>query len=191
MEEVTPYRLRKPFLSSSETAFLDALRIMVEDRFLISVKVALPALFHVMRPNEKVHFYSKIFRKNIDFLLLDPTTYRPTIGIELLHAMSKRKERDSDRFLAKVFEHARRPLVRVPLADKYEVDELLPLFHDAILKAKNGNSGKSIARGDSVPVCPKCGLMMVLRIHRNGANGGEQYYGCMNSPACDGVVKIA
>ncbi|MBN1303761.1 MAG: DUF2726 domain-containing protein [Anaerolineales bacterium] len=191
MEDITPYRLREPFLSSAETAFLDALRVMVEDRFLINIKVALPALFHVVRPNEKVHFYSKIFRKNIDFLLIDPTTYRPAIGIELLHAMSKREERESDRFLSTVFEAARIPLVRVPLAGRYDVNDLLPLFHEAIIKAKNGNSYNKVSSGESVPLCPKCGLMMVLRINRNGSNGGKQYYGCMNSPACDGVVEIS
>jgi restriction system protein len=43
---------------------------------------------------------------------------------------------------------------------------------------------------DSVPNCPVCGKMMVLRIHRNGASGGKKYYGCMDSPVCKGVVAI-
>jgi restriction system protein len=43
---------------------------------------------------------------------------------------------------------------------------------------------------DSVPMCPICGRMMVLRIHRNGSNAGKKYYGCVDSPKCNGVVEI-
>jgi len=31
---------------------------------------------------------------------------------------------------------------------------------------------------------------MVLRIHRDGAKAGKQYYGCMDSPRCAGVVAL-
>jgi ssDNA-binding Zn-finger/Zn-ribbon topoisomerase 1 len=32
--------------------------------------------------------------------------------------------------------------------------------------------------------------MMTLRIHRDGPNNGKKFYGCMDSPKCNGVVMI-
>ncbi|HUM26688.1 MAG TPA: hypothetical protein PKN81_10680, partial [Anaerolineales bacterium] len=43
---------------------------------------------------------------------------------------------------------------------------------------------------DSVPLCPVCGKMMVLRINRDGPRSGKKYYGCMDSPRCAGLVPI-
>jgi len=31
---------------------------------------------------------------------------------------------------------------------------------------------------------------MVLRMHRNGSEAGTEYYGCIDSPKCSGVVTI-
>lgn len=35
-----------------------------------------------------------------------------------------------------------------------------------------------------VPVCGKCGIEMVLRTARKGANAGNQFWGCANYPKC-------
>lgn len=42
----------------------------------------------------------------------------------------------------------------------------------------------------SVPVCPKCGSSMVLRIARRGDQAGKSFYGCSTYPKCNGVVNI-
>ena len=78
-----PYRLRTPFLSTTEIALFHALRDMVQDRYLICPKVSLIDLFLIIRPNENVHYFNKIFRKHVDFLLCNPRTFKPEMGIEL------------------------------------------------------------------------------------------------------------
>jgi len=34
------------------------------------------------------------------------------------------------------------------------------------------------------PVCPKCGVRMVLRTASKGSNAGSQFWGCLNFPKC-------
>ena len=58
------------------------------------------------------------------------------------------------------------------------------------MKVKNSKSLRATTKTDSVPMCPVCGKMMVLRIHRNGLGAGKKYYGCMDSPKCGGIVPI-
>ena len=43
---------------------------------------------------------------------------------------------------------------------------------------------------DSIPLCPVCGKMMVLRTHRVGADAGQLYYGCIDNPGCPGTVPL-
>ncbi len=40
------------------------------------------------------------------------------------------------------------------------------------------------------PACPKCGATMVSRIARQGANAGNQFWGCPKYPACKGIVSV-
>ncbi len=42
----------------------------------------------------------------------------------------------------------------------------------------------SSARNPKVPVCPKCGVNMVLRTAKKGDNVGKQFWGCSNYPQC-------
>jgi ssDNA-binding Zn-finger/Zn-ribbon topoisomerase 1 len=43
---------------------------------------------------------------------------------------------------------------------------------------------------DTVPNCPVCGKMMVLRINRDSTYTGKKYYGCMDSPKCNGIIPL-
>lgn len=177
-----PYRQREPFLSAAELAFYRVLRDMVRERFLICPKVALIDLFTVARPNENVHYYNKIFRKNVDFLLLSPATLKPVMGIKLVRPAGTASEpRESENFLQDVFTAAGLPLVCVPTSDHYEMASLLPLFQLALARLQSAPEHDPAA--DYAPVCPKCGITMVLRIHRTGPQAGKRYYGCM-TPGC-------
>lgn len=42
----------------------------------------------------------------------------------------------------------------------------------------------------SVPMCPKCGCPMVLRIARRGDRAGKPFYGCSTYPRCNAIVNI-
>ncbi|HCR71328.1 MAG TPA: hypothetical protein DIW23_07795, partial [Anaerolineae bacterium] len=58
-------------------------------RYVISPKVALSDVFYIVRPNENVHFFNKIFRKHIDFLLCDLKTMKPSFGVEMVKPIAK------------------------------------------------------------------------------------------------------
>lgn len=185
-----PYRLRGNFLSSPEMALLRVLQQMSNGRFVICPKVSLNDIFYIIRPNENVHFYNKIFRKHVDFLLCEPRAMSPAFGVEMVKPIAKDNTRASDQFMEDLFLSVGIPLVHVPSSDSYQLADIVNLFKLAALKVKQFDPIVPSHEEDSVPLCPKCGLMMVLRIHRGGPNAGKKYYGCMNSPECGGLVPI-
>ncbi len=185
-----PYRLRETFLSTPEIVLFRMLQKMVGERYVICPKVALTDVFSIVRPNENVHFYNKIFRKHVDFLLCDPQTMKPVLGVELVMPMNKAETRASDQFMEDLFLSEGIPLVHVPLNDHYEQADLIHLFQLALTKSKEMIRPIQSAERDSVPLCPVCGKMTVLRIRREGPNAGQQYYGCIDNPHCPGTVKI-
>ena len=185
-----PYRLKEPFLTTTELALFRVLDQMVEGRYLICPKVALNDLFYIVRPNENVHFFNKFFRKHVDFLLCDPQTMTPAFGVELLRQISKNEARELDKFMDELFTDAGLPLVHVPSNETYDLSDIVVLFQLAMTKIDGTTSLRESHASDSVPQCPLCGKMMVLRIRRTGMSSGKKYYGCMDSPRCAGVVSI-
>jgi len=183
-----PYRLRGQLLSAPEAALYRALLEMVEDRYVVCPKVALNDVFMIVRPNENVHYFNKIFRKHVDFLLCEPGSMHPAFGVEIVKPVSKRETRASDQFLEDIFVGAGLPLVHIPSAMSYDVRDLINLFQIALTKARSRPA--TDPDSDSVPMCPVCGKMMVLRVHRSGVRKGREYYGCMDNPHCPGVVEI-
>ena len=185
-----PYRLREAFLSTPELALLRVLQNMVRAYYVICPKVALNDIFYIVRPNENVHFFNKFFRKHVDFLLCEPDTLKPAFGIELVRPIARTETRETDQFMEDLFLSAGLPLIHVPSSDRYSEDDLAELFKLAIMKVRETDTLRASTVADSVPMCPVCGRMMVLRIHRNGMEKGKKYYGCMDSPKCNGLVEI-
>ena len=186
----SPYRMREHFLSTPEIALFRLLQQMVGDRYVVCPKVALTDIFTIIRPNENVHFYNKIFRKHVDFLLCDPKTFKPAIAIEIVKPVARTETRANDQFMEELFSSEGIPLVHIPLGEKYEVSDLVNLFTIAVTKTKDAKRIHPDLVADSVPMCPVCEKMMVLRIHRDGPKAGKKYYGCMDSPRCVGVVAV-
>lgn len=189
-EERLPYRLRENFLSMPELALLRTLQNMAGRHYVVCPKVALNDIFYIVRPNENVHFFNKFFRKHVDFLLCEPKTFKPAIGIELVKPVSRNETREADQFMEDLFLSAGLPLVHIASSERYSEDDLEELLQLAIMKVKESAPLRATAKTDSVPMCPVCGRMMVLRIHRNGSSAGKKYYGCMDSPKCSGVVEL-
>ncbi|MFN8411902.1 MAG: DUF2726 domain-containing protein [Anaerolineales bacterium] len=185
-----PYRLKEPFLTTTELALFRVLSEMMGDRYVISPKVALNDIFYIVRPNENVHFFNKFFRKHVDFLLCDPKTLAPAFGVEIVRAISKHDTREADKFMEELFTNAGLPLVHITSSEKYDPSEIVNLFQLAVMKIGGTGSLRVKRDTDSVPQCPVCGKMMVLRIQRDGPRSGKKYYGCMDSPRCAGVVAI-
>jgi hypothetical protein len=184
-----PYRLRDPFLPTTDLALFRVLNQMVGKRYLICPKVALNDIFYIVRPNENVHFFNKFFRKHVDFLLCDPQTVAPAFGIEIVRPISKNEARESDKFIEDLFVGAGLPLVHIPSSETYDPSDIISLFQLAVTKIGGTVSLRAESPSDSVPQCPVCGKMMVLRINRDDGKG-KKYYGCMDSPRCEGVVSI-
>ena len=44
---------------------------------------------------------------------------------------------------------------------------------------------------DSSPLCPKCGIPMVLRTASQGNHIGQQFYGCRNYPRCREILPVS
>src|SRR5215216_3975177 len=185
-----PYRLRETFLSTPELAMLRVLQNMAGRHYVICPKVSLNDIFYIVRPNENVHFFNKFFRKHVDFLLCEPTTLRPAFGIELVKPVSRNETREADQFMEDLFLSAGLPLIHVPSSEHYSENDLAELFQLAVMRVKDTAPLRAAAKTDSVPMCPVCGKMMVLRIRRNGLSTAKKYYGCMDSPKCNGVVEI-
>ncbi len=184
-----PYRLRDPFLATTDLALFRVLNQMVGGRYLVCPKVALNDIFYIVRPNENVHFFNKFFRKHVDFLLCDPQTVAPAFGIEIVRPISKNEARESDKFIEELFVGAGLPLVHIPSSETYDPSDIVSLFQLAMTKIGGTVSLRAESSSDSVPQCPVCGKMMVLRIRREGTKG-KKYYGCMDSPRCAGMVSI-
>lgn len=185
-----PYRLKEPFLTTTELALFHTLTEMMGGRYIICPKVALNDIFYIVRPNENVHFFNKFFRKHVDFLLCEQKNLLPVFGVDIVRAVSKTDTRETDKFMDELFTNAGLPLVHVPAGEKYDVSEIVNLFQLAVMKIGGTGALRVQRNTDSVPHCPICGKMMVLRIHRDGPRSGKKYYGCMDSPKCAGIVSI-
>ncbi len=187
-----PYRLRDEFLSRAEHDFFLTLQQATAGWALACPKVGLRELFYpkTSDPSEFQICLNKIDRKHVDFLLCDPKTMRPLLGIELddkSHQRDDRRERDE--FVQQVFAAANLPLLRLPVQRSYRISDLSAAIRRQVPADVPAESAAPPAQGVEVPRCPKCGSQMLLRTARSGPNAGEKFWGCSNYPRCKGVLK--
>ncbi len=203
--EPLPYRLTKEFLSPAEISFYHVLRQVVEGNFTICTKVSLGDLFYPStKDRSKFQTYrNKIDRKHVDFLLCDPATMQPVLGIELddgSHRQAARQERDI--FVEEVFAAAGLSLFRQPVQHSYHVGQLTAGLQQyvAVGPAPKNNGTPSAKPPEPIdlnepqitaPTCPKCGQPMVLRtVKKAGPNQGQQFWGCQDYPKCRGMRPL-
>jgi len=185
-----PYRLRDDFLSPAERSFYAALLAAVDGKTTICPKVNLADIFFVARPNENTGARGRISQKHLDFLVCESASMRPLLGIELDDSSHARPDRQArDELVDEVFKAAGLPLVHVPVRSSYNVPDL------SVLISKYAESGATVpvvtiapaaSPSDSAgaPLCPKCGIPMLLRTSSRGDAKGSQFYGCANYPKC-------
>ena len=179
----SPYRIRQEYLSPAELAFFHVLTEMVKGKFYVCPKVALADLFFVARPNENVQYAAKLLRKNVDFLLLWNKNLKPALAIELDYP-KQTDHRPADNFLDSLFATSGLALVHVTVQQPYDIEALAVRFREAL---KNSPDTTPL-HSDYSPICPRCGITMVLRFDKNGPLTGQKYYGCLNFPACQETV---
>ena len=122
----------------------------------------------------------------IDFLLCDSRSMRPRVAIELDDSSHAREERQArDAFIQKVFEASGLALLRFPVQRAYNVSEvrsrLSPFFAGGAVPPPLPVSLDII----SAPLCPKCGIPLVVRSSRRG-----KFYGCANYPKCRQTIRL-
>ena len=189
--EQLPYHLVDDFLSPAEVSFYHVLRQVVVEQATISTKVSLGDLFYAKTGDrvENLRYRNKIDRKHVDFLLCDPGTMQPLMGIELDDASHNRQSRqERDVFVNQVFEVAGLPLVRVPAQASYAPREIAAQLESARL---GRNSVPESSTPDKVPLCPSCSVPMVVRTAKRGSHKGEQFYACPNYPECKELIPTS
>lgn len=195
-----PYRVHNSLLAPTELNFFYNLRGAVADRAFIVPKVGLGEVFAV-EVEDKAHvraYRNKIDRKHIHFLLCDPKSLRPVLGIELTDHSQPREERHAQAaFLDSVFTAAGLPLVRLPAQRVYTVSDIkaqIAPYLPAVVPQVIATTTLPLhllsehPAAPTAPCCPKCGSDMVLRTTDSGPNAGTQFWGCTNYPTCRGLV---
>jgi hypothetical protein len=187
--EKLPYRLRDDFLSPAEYSFYKVLVLLGGSRLTIQSKVRLADIFFVPNLRGNVGFFNRIANKHLDFLACDSVTMKPLFGVELddsSHEQNKRRERD--RFLDEVFNVAGMKLLRFPVRREYNPREIeaqiAPFLQDKSIPPAQAQPTAMHQPADAIPICPKCGIPMVLRTATQGEFRGRLFYGCQNFPRC-------
>jgi hypothetical protein len=185
-DEPLPFRLRDDFLSAAEISFYHILLSTAGDRFTVCPKVNLNDIFFVSRPDQNQAARNRVSRKHVDFLLCDSRSMRPRIGIELddsSHARGDRQARDA--FVQQVFEASGLALLRFPAQRTYNISEvtsrLSPFLAQGALPPPLPGSQGTV----SAPLCPKCGIPLIIRSSSRG-----KFYGCSNYPKCRETISI-
>lgn len=171
------YRLQNHFLSKAELAFHATLKEAVQSQAIICPKVRLADIFFV--PGKSYAQYNRIAQKHVDFLLCDPATMRPLVGVELddrSHDLPERQARDQ--FVDEVFQAANLPIIHFPARSSYSSAEIKATLQPCLEAT------------ETIPACPKCGMPMVKRTAKTGTNAGKQFYGCRNYPNCREMLPL-
>lgn len=192
-----PFKLRDDFLSNAEISFCQVLRGVVGDRAVVCPKVNLGDLFFVATGDHRKNraLTNRVDRKHVDFLLCEPKTMRPILGIELDDRSHDRADRQArDQLVEAVFNAAGLPLARFAVKSGYSTadiySQVMPHFEDRTPAVSSPilPAAPTGAPSDVTPVCPKCASKMILRTAKSGANAGGQFWGCPNFPRCRSVL---
>jgi hypothetical protein len=189
-DETLPYYQRDDFLTPAEHSFFLTLGQAVADWALICPKVSLGDLFYTKTGDhsENQAYRNRISRKHVDFLLCDPRTARPLLGIELDDKSHQRADRQQrDEFVERVFSAAGLPLARVPVQYSYNTGQLAHSLQAQVGSARNGN--QQVVEAEPSRSCPRCGAPMVRRTAKRGDNRGNEFWGCSNYPQCRAIVN--
>lgn len=180
-----PYHTRRFVLSPRERAFYHMLKKAAGDRLVICPQVRLADIFATSYHEA----FGKIASRHVDFLLCYPSTFQPIAGVELDDASHGRPERiKQDEFKEQVFTAAKLRLIRVPVQENYNVQTLETLLNEVIAANPPQPMNPLPEQDLLVPLCPKCGEAMIMRVAQQGFRKGQPFYGCSKYPTCKGTL---
>lgn len=192
------YRQRSGLLTPAEKSFYQTLVKVAGEKAVICPKVGLWDIFDVEDAEQAFVPKSRIDRKHVDFLLCEPRSMQPLVAVELDDSSHNRPDRqERDRFVDEVFRSAELPLVHIRVQRTYDVDTLAERLSPYL----NNGRGQEEPVGDvlpasvrvsaeGVPLCPKCGAPMIIRVAQRGQHKGDKFYACSTYPECRGILPI-
>lgn len=126
-EEKQRYDLKSSPLTPTEEDFYVVLKEIVGNRYQIMLQVQLSSIMKVRDSNygyTNYHDFNMIKAKSIDFVLYDENL-KPYLAIELDDYSHSRPDRiNRDDFVDKIMEEAGLRILHVPVARRYDLDEL-------------------------------------------------------------------
>lgn len=125
-DEQPPYEKRPSLVTDAEHRFFRALIDAGQQRWTICPMVRLADVIRV-RPQavQAQTWQGRILAKHLDFVLCDPATLEARLAIELDDATHERPERQArDEFLSAALAASKLPLLRVPVAERYDTEQL-------------------------------------------------------------------
>lgn len=203
--ESSPYVVC-PLLTPAERSFWQVLQQCLPEGHVLLVKVRLADIINVKKgfdPKTQQGHFNRISRKHADFILCDVAQMMPRVVIELddaSHQTRKASQRDEQKNT--IVESAGIRLLRVRAERNYNTAQLRESLASAVASV---NPAQSIAADVDVetsasptnepegslaqPTCPLCGNAMVLRVAKQGASKGSEFWGCSRYPHCKGILK--
>jgi very-short-patch-repair endonuclease len=116
-----PYE-KRPSLVTEAEHLLD----VSQPRYQVFTMVRLADVIRVRAETSKpLAWQNRILAKHLDFVLCDPQTLEAKLAVELDDATHQRPDRrERDEFLESALSASHLPLLRVPVADKYDRETL-------------------------------------------------------------------
>jgi predicted RNA-binding Zn-ribbon protein involved in translation (DUF1610 family) len=197
-----PYKLRDDFLSPTELSYYKVLSSILGPSATLFTKVKLSDIVFVTNKDEYMSFFNRISQRHVDFLLCESSTLKPVLAIELDDSSHNRPSRKArDQFLDEVLRASDLPLMRVFPKMQYTREEVISQIKLFLPSPKSPEASPSqedvpqpqatLSKSDeALPMCPKCGVPMVLRVASQGKQKGNQFYGCPNFPKCRQILPI-
>jgi len=202
----SPYEACPP-LTPAERSFWQVLQQCLPEGHVLLAKVRLADMVNVKKSfdgrTRQAHF-NRISRKHADFVLCDVAEMTPRAVIELddaSHQTRRSSERDEQK--NNIIESAGIRVLRIRAQRAYDTAQLRESLVNAIacqspeklapvdVAVETGASSTYEPNVTSAkPTCPRCGSAMVLRVAKQGANKGGQFWGCSRYPHCKGILNV-
>lgn len=187
-----PYRIRDDFLSPTERAFFAALVTAVGQTAVVCPKVRLGDILFATDRSRSWKHTNRINQKHTDFLICSIDRFWPLVAIELDDKSHERRNvKERDLFKDAAFKSAGLPLIRIQARREYDPVEIHGLLSQFLGSTAPPGPVLYLTPAEATaPICPKCGVPMVVRTASKGGNSGKQFYGCSNYPRCRQMADL-
>ena len=151
--DVQVYQRRSSLLSRQERAYFDVLDQAVGAHSRIFPKVRLAEIITYPAPNPRFRpHWQRVQRRCVDFLLCTPNSLTPVLAVKLESRADRRKrEMHGVDVLDDALELAGLPLMRIPLANEYELDVVAREIRSTLARAQGGDTAQWFASEEEQP----------------------------------------